>query len=190
MRVASSLHMTHRHLLTLVVSAAAVLGAAGCATRNQDAVRPDLSSTGGKHAPKPAASAPSQGADRGVTHQGDDAIDAAPLYYALDSAQLTSDSQERLRGLAEFLRRHPDRSVRISGHTCDLGTSEYNLALGQKRAHAARDYLVALGVSPARVNALTLGEERPADEGDDEASRQRNRRSELELGVADGQATR
>lgn len=181
--------MTSPRLLTVVLCAATLLGAVGCATKNPEAVRTDLSG-GGRTAPTAPVTPPPAATTTLQHDDGAEGLDAAPLYYSLDSATLTDDSQERLRTLAAFLRRHPEQGVRISGHTCDLGTSEYNLALGQKRAHAARDYLVALGVNPERVNALTLGEERPAEDGENEASRQRNRRSELDLRVTDSQASR
>lgn len=111
-----------------------------------------------------------------------------PIYYELDSATLRTDSREVLERAAEALRRRSEVRVTILGHTCELGTTEYNLALGQRRASAARDYLVKLGVEPARIATVSYGEERPADPGHDEASLAKNRRSEFTVSVAHARA--
>lgn len=102
-----------------------------------------------------------------------------PIYYAFDSAQLRPESMEILREVAEYLRRNPGGALTISGHTCDIGTTEYNLALGGKRAAAAGEYLARLGIEAQRISTISYGEERPAVEGTDEASRSKNRRSEF-----------
>ncbi|EAU62575.1 peptidoglycan-associated lipoprotein [Stigmatella aurantiaca DW4/3-1] len=107
-----------------------------------------------------------------------------PIYYELDSTTLRPESRETLERLAEALRRRPGARVTISGHTCELGTTEYNLALGQRRAAMAKDYLVKLGVGPGNVAVVSYGEESPAVLGSGEEVWSRNRRSEFNLSVA------
>lgn len=107
-----------------------------------------------------------------------------PLYFALDSAQLQPESQEVLAGAAELLRRVPNVRLRVDGHTCELGTAEYNLALGHRRAEVVREYLVRLGVSPESVEVLSFGEEQPAEAGPSEDAFAKNRRSEVRVADA------
>lgn len=119
----------------------------------------------------------SSGADGATSVEGDAAdADAAPVYFAFDSSELTAASRERLNALAAALERQPSRVLLIEGHTDAEGTEEYNLALGERRALVIRDYLARLGVAEARLQTITYGEERPADPGSDEAALARNRR--------------
>ncbi len=113
-----------------------------------------------------------------------------PIYYALDSASLDSEDLAMLDRLADALRKQPDATVTISGHTCELGTAEYNLALGQKRAASAQRYLVQLGVAPERISVVSYGEERPAVTGSEEEALSKNRRSELTVEVRRGDRRR
>jgi peptidoglycan-associated lipoprotein len=115
-------------------------------------------------------------------------LDFGPIYYELDSATLRPDSRELLEHVAESLRKHTQARVTISGHTCELGTTEYNLALGQRRAASARDYLVKLGVEPERISVVSYGEERPVELGHDESAWVKNRRSEFSISVAHARA--
>ncbi len=111
-------------------------------------------------------------------------IGAAPIYYAFDSAQLSEAAMQTLQGLGEQLGRNPQVRLTIQGNTCELGTTEYNLALGYQRAQAARDYLARLGVDAGRISVVSFGEEHPAAEGHTDAERALNRRSEF---VVEGQ---
>jgi peptidoglycan-associated lipoprotein len=115
-------------------------------------------------------------------------LDFGPIYYELDSATLRADSREILDRAAEALRKHPEARLTIAGHTCELGTTEYNLALGQRRAAAARTYLVKLGVEPERIGTVSYGEERPAEHGSGESAWSKNRRSEFTVSVAHARA--
>lgn len=101
------------------------------------------------------------------------------VYYELDSARLSDASQLALQGVASALRANRGATVTLSGHTCELGTEEYNMALGYKRANAAREYLVRLGVQEAQVSVTSYGELRPAVPGAGEAQLARNRRTEV-----------
>lgn len=98
------------------------------------------------------------------------------IYFPFDSAALSSEAQAKLREKADWLRRYPEVSVIIEGHCDERGTSEYNLALGDRRAESAKRFLVNLGISPARLTTISYGEERPVDPGHNEAAWARNRR--------------
>jgi peptidoglycan-associated lipoprotein len=104
----------------------------------------------------------------------------AVAHFDFDRDQLKPDGQEKLRQVADALRTHPKAHVRISGYCDELGTEEYNLALGQRRAEVARKYLVALGVSPGQVDTVSFGKEKPADPGHNDDAHAANRRDEVE----------
>ncbi len=97
------------------------------------------------------------------------------VFFALDSSTLSSDAQATLDRQAAWLSRYPQVAVQMGGNCDERGTTEYNLALGQRRANAARDYLVARGVSSARVSAISYGKERPVATGSDEQAWAQNR---------------
>ncbi|MCP4449106.1 MAG: OmpA family protein [Myxococcales bacterium] len=88
------------------------------------------------------------------------------LYFAFDSSDLDAEGRDRLQKNADWMKEDGDRVLTIEGHTDEAGTTDYNLALGERRARITRDYLVRLGVDAARVQIITYGEERPAGSED------------------------
>ncbi len=101
------------------------------------------------------------------------------LHYGFDDATLTHHDTIALRKLADQMRVQPWATIRIAGHADVRGTEEYNLALGQRRADAARSYLLHLGVAAAAVESLTFGEEVPLIDADTEEAFAENRRAEF-----------
>jgi peptidoglycan-associated lipoprotein len=99
------------------------------------------------------------------------------VYYGFDSVELTPEDQSTLDAQAEWLKRYPSINVVVEGHCDERGTREYNLALGQKRADAAKAYLVAAGVSSGRIETISYGKERPEVTGSSEESWAKNRRA-------------
>lgn len=99
------------------------------------------------------------------------------VYFGYDSAVLDGNSQATLYRQAAFLKGNPSLTVTIEGHCDERGTREYNLALGERRAAAARDYLLAQGVDPARIRVISYGKERPVAAGSNETSWSKNRRA-------------
>ena len=97
--------------------------------------------------------------------------------FDFDSAELTVSARSTLNRQAAFLSLNPDLMIVIEGHADERGTREYNLALGDRRATAVRDYLVAKGINSARVRTVSYGKERPAAAGSDEAAWAKNRRA-------------
>ena len=99
------------------------------------------------------------------------------VYFGYDSSALTADAQGTLARQAAFLNANPALTVTIEGHCDERGTREYNLALGERRGSAARDFLLARGVDSARIRVVSYGKERPAVSGSSEGSWARNRRA-------------
>jgi peptidoglycan-associated lipoprotein len=104
-------------------------------------------------------------------------IPLAPIFFAYDSGEMTTEAQSRLANNAEVMRNNLTWIVTIEGHCDERGTTEYNLALSERRALAARDYLVALGIPVHRLRTVSYGEEFPFEAGNDEAAWAQNRRA-------------
>lgn len=105
---------------------------------------------------------------------------SSPLQDALfdfDSSALRGDARETLRANANWLKSNPSVRVEIEGHCDDRGTNEYNLALGAKRAQAARDFLATLGIAAERLSTISYGEEIPVCEEQNEGCWKQNRRA-------------
>jgi peptidoglycan-associated lipoprotein len=99
------------------------------------------------------------------------------LYFAFDSAVLAPLSQEVLQRKADWMNENMDATVIIEGHCDERGTAAYNLALGERRADAAKDFLVNLGVAADRITTISYGEEKPVDPGKNEEAWAKNRRA-------------
>jgi len=107
-------------------------------------------------------------------------IDGLPIvYFEFDSFNLSSASRDALNMAADWMMANPNVRVQVEGHCDERGTTEYNLALGERRASAVRDYLVMRGVPVSQLSTISYGEERPAVPGFDEASWAQNRRAEF-----------
>ena len=103
------------------------------------------------------------------------------VYFGFDSAELSGKAQATLDRQAAFLNVNPALVVTVEGHADERGTREYNLALGDRRATAVRDYLLAKGLNSARVRTVSYGKERPAVSGSNEGSWEKNRRAATDL---------
>ncbi len=99
-----------------------------------------------------------------------------PVYFAFDQWSIQDDQKELMVKNSDWLKSHPRVNVRAEGHCDERGTSEYNLALGQKRAEAAKAFLEGLGISGKRISAVSYGKERPLDPGHNESAWAKNRR--------------
>jgi peptidoglycan-associated lipoprotein len=104
---------------------------------------------------------------------------AANVYFDFDKSELKPEAREGLAANAEFLRNHPEFVLIVEGHCDERGTNEYNLALGERRANAAKDYLTSLGVAAGRLNTISYGEERPVCTQSDESCWSQNRRAHM-----------
>ena len=99
------------------------------------------------------------------------------VFFATNKSSLTTASRATLRKQATFLRKNKSLNVTIEGHADERGTREYNLALGERRANAAKDYLMTYGISSDRITVLSYGKERPVDSGSNPLAWSKNRRS-------------
>ena len=102
-------------------------------------------------------------------------------FYEYDSSTLTDEAREALQASSTWLKSNPQLGLIIEGHCDERGTEQYNMALGERRAYAAKEYLVSLGIDAARVKTQSFGEERPFDTGTSEAAFAKNRRAHLVL---------
>jgi peptidoglycan-associated lipoprotein len=145
----------------LGVFAALALGACS-STSDTDA---DAYSAGAAGAPRPGSQ------EDLVANVGD------RVFFDFDRSNIRADQRPVLERQAGWMGRYPQVQVMVEGHTDERGTREYNLALGQRRANAARDVLVAGGVSSSRISTISYGKDRPAALGSDEAAWAQNRRA-------------
>ena len=99
------------------------------------------------------------------------------VFFGYDSSDLDSDALELLQDQVAWLKQNSGVSITIEGHCDERGTREYNLALGEKRAQAVKNYLIGLGINPDRVSTISYGKERPAVVGSNDGAWAQNRRS-------------
>jgi peptidoglycan-associated lipoprotein len=104
-------------------------------------------------------------------------IEFGSIYFDYDKYNLSGKAISTLSENAEILMENPRMNVVIEGHCDERGTDEYNLALGEKRAQAARDFLANFGIAKSRISVISYGEERPVDSGHDEEAWSKNRRA-------------
>ena len=100
-----------------------------------------------------------------------------PLFFPLDSSDVSPEGQQVLQANAAVLKKYPNMQITIEGHCDERGTAEYNLALGERRALAAKNYLVSLGIPADKVKTVSYGKEFPFDAGHDDAAWAKNRRA-------------
>ena len=135
------------------------------------------SSSGSSSSSDTSASSSSSSSDDAMTPAEKLARVGNTVYFDFDSAALSYDAQVTLSRQLAFLQLNPEAVVVIEGHADERGTREYNLALGDRRASAARDYLLAKGIDAARIRTVSYGKERPAMSGSNETSWAKNRRA-------------
>jgi peptidoglycan-associated lipoprotein len=139
--------------------------------------QPDIPVTR-REPPEETPLSPSPAAQRMVPAKKE-AISLKDIYFDFDTAIIREDQKAALNGNAVWLKANPEVKIRIEGHTDERGTSEYNLALGYRRALATRDYLVAAGIEATRIAIMTYGEEQPFILGHDESAWRWNRRAQF-----------
>jgi peptidoglycan-associated lipoprotein len=167
------------HIKFVSLFAAAVLLAA-CETAPEDSGQSSGSGATVQSATTPStAAAPAQSvsvkpapgsAEEFVVEVGD------RVYFGFDSSELNAEARTTLERQAFWLRRYPSVTIQIEGHCDERGTREYNLALGERRANAAKDYLVALGIDTSRLSTISYGKERAVAFGSNDEAWSLNRR--------------
>ena len=163
--------------LTLAMSlCAALLATSACRSRTAADLPPE---------PPSATTPDGAGQDGGVAGAAvpgsrADFVQSVPadrVFFALDSYDLDAEDRATLDAQAAWLQRYPNVRVTIEGHADERGTREYNIALGDRRANAARDYLQSRGIDASRMQTISYGKERPAVVGNSEESYAQNRRA-------------
>ncbi len=162
--------------LNVIALLAAVTMVAACSSSDEGAATTENTGTQTQAvAPPPPPPAPSGPAEGSMEHFMQVAGDR--VFFALDRSDLSGQAQSTLDAQASWLAAFPAVTITIEGHADERGTDDYNLALSARRAAAARDYLIAKGVSSSRVQTLALGESRPVATGSNEAAWAQNRRA-------------
>jgi peptidoglycan-associated lipoprotein len=156
------------------VTVAGALALAGCAKKAPEELPPPPVATTPTQPPaqQPQGPAPGTQAHFAQAMNGRDTI-----YFDLDRYNIDSADQAALQSQAQYMARYPNVRATIEGHCDERGTREYNLALGERRANAAKNYLVSLGVSADRLSTVSYGKERPVALGSNEQAWARNRRA-------------
>ena len=163
------------HQVTKLAVIAALALTAGCAKKKPaDLPPPPPTATQPEAAPAmPAAPTTVPGSRADFLEK----VGTDTVYFATDAYDLDAEDQATLTKQASWLQQYANVAVTIEGHCDERGTREYNLALGDRRANAAKNYLVNAGVSPARISVISYGKERPIALGSDEAAWAQNRRA-------------
>jgi len=128
-----------------------------------------------KPAPPPVETAPPAPAP--APAPAEEAMKFENIRFDFDKAFLREDAKPILQAVAAYMKKNPGAKILIEGHCDERGTSEYNMALGDRRAHSVKKYLEGLGVQRSRLSTISYGEERPLDPGHDEAAWAKNRRA-------------
>jgi peptidoglycan-associated lipoprotein len=115
----------------------------------------------------------------GLAGDARDQFEKELIHFDFDRSNLKPEAQEILRRKAEYLRKYPNVNVIIEGHCDERGTTEYNLALGDRRANSAKAFLVNLGIDDSRMTTISYGEERPLDPAQNETAWALNRRDQF-----------
>ena len=177
----------HRLFLVALIASAGLLTVA-CApkkTVRKAAHGGDAASTTGRSAGSDEdATLPSQADIEEARIRGKEFAHTADLQavrFDFDAYMVADEGRIALRANAEYLKQHPDLEVLVEGHCDERGTTEYNLALGQKRAKAIRDYYIRLGIPGGKMATLSFGEERPSCQETSEACWAENRRAETKI---------
>jgi|WetSurMetagenome_2_1015567.scaffolds.fasta_scaffold745397_1 peptidoglycan-associated lipoprotein len=167
-----------RHSLPGIIGAAMIL-LAGCSSKSA------VSTNGAASSGVDSGAGSGAGGGAGASvNSGTGAGMAGPvisdIFFDFDSAALSSESQEQLKQNAAWMQSHSPAAVIVEGHCDERGTDEYNMALGERRADAAKDFLVRLGVPGSRLTTVSYGKERQFDPGHNEEAWAKNRRDHFD----------
>ena len=161
--------------IAIALTAASALALSACAKKAPESLPPDPVDTSTPTptvTPTPSGPIEGSGAHFRQVMAGQDTI-----YFDTDKYDIDAEDQQALRQQAQYLQQYPNVRATVEGHADERGTREYNLALGERRANAAKTYLVSLGVPANRVTTVSYGKERPVALGSNEQAWARNRRA-------------
>jgi peptidoglycan-associated lipoprotein len=131
--------------------------------------------------PPPAGPAPAPPAGQAELDRALDELRGVSVFFPYDEATLSFEAEQKLAEVGSILAKHPRLTVLVAGNADERGSEQYNLALGQRRAAAAKKYLLAMGAGPQQVGTISYGAEKPKATGHDETAWQQNRRDDVEV---------
>ena len=183
-----------RFITLIAIAIAASFFAAGCSTHPQNMTnipnRPADSSSDLSSLPpitmEPTNTNPSMIAESEFpSHtnwvENTEQFKANTIHFAYDSSVVKSSDKSKIAEVADYLKANPQAAVRVEGNADERGTEEYNRSLGERRALAAREVLVGLGIDPTRVDTVSYGLDKPVDTGHNQAAWEKNRRDDFVL---------
>ena len=160
--------------LTIVLATASALALSACAKKAPEQLPPAPQETS---SPTPTSTTPTGPVAGTQAHFSQTMRGQDIIYFDTDKFDIDSQDAAALRTQAQYLLQYPQISATIEGHADERGTRDYNLALGERRANAAKNYLVSLGVPANRLSTISYGKERPVALGSNEAAWAQNRRA-------------
>jgi peptidoglycan-associated lipoprotein len=177
-----------RLIMSAMVVVSLVAFAAGCAKKTTDAMPASASKveisdkdTDWQNKPAPASRSLTEDEMRAAQRAEAQQAIGNMIFFAFDSFELTPDSRTVLNAKADALKKYSLFNIVIEGHCDERGTSEYNLALGERRAKAAQQFLNQLGIADSRITIVSYGKERPLVQGKGEEAWSKNRRDEFKI---------
>ena len=170
--------MSSKKMLYLATLVVLVLGLSltGCSKKKPDTSASQVTSTEAAGTAEPLETLETE--DSGIM-EGRTSGPMVPVYFEFDSSSIAGEQVQRIETNADFIKENPALKIRIEGNCDPRGTQEYNLALGERRAQAAAQYLVNLGIGADRLSTVSYGKERPLDPGTSDAAYAKNRRDEF-----------
>jgi len=175
-----------RLMMSAMVVCSMVVFAAGCAKKTTDAMPASTpvtisdKDTNLQSTPAPARSLSEDEMRAAQRAEAQQAV-GSMIFFAFDSFELTPESRTVLNAKADALKKFSLFNIVVEGHCDERGTSEYNLALGERRAKAAQQFLNQLGIADSRITIVSYGKERPLEQGKGEAAWSKNRRDEFKI---------
>ncbi|WP_338467738.1 peptidoglycan-associated lipoprotein Pal [Novosphingobium sp. ZN18A2] len=166
-------NLPNRRLILLASAAAASMGLAACSPKPPKALPPEPGATTTTTTPDTTPSGPTPGSQADFVAS----VMSDTIHFDTDMYNIDPASQQILSSQAQWLARYPGKRITVEGHCDERGTREYNLALGERRANAAKNYLVSLGIAASRINTVSYGKERPIALGSNPAAWAQNRRA-------------
>lgn len=157
---------------TAMVAAIAMLAVGACSKKAPETLPPVPEGTGGTD-----TGSGTGGIIPGSQQDFVNSVSSDRIFFGFDQFNVDAEDQATLASQAQWLQRNPAVRVLLEGHADERGTRDYNIALGERRANAAKNYLASLGIDPSRIEVISYGKERPAELGSTEDAYAKNRRA-------------